>query len=131
MSTSLAINPPDPPQCLLDVLRECGCLWMWQLLRLIGDDNWLQGSIAAGACVTVTDGSYIRELYPNFCPAVFIFECSKGRELIVGYFSETSSVASAYCGKLLGLLAIHFIKYSAKGIERVGEDLLRLLGITN
>jgi hypothetical protein len=40
--------PPDPvdmPESFLDVLREWGSLWMWDSLRLIGDDNWLVEAI--------------------------------------------------------------------------------------
>ena len=96
ISSSPATAPQDPPHCLLDVLREWDCLWMWKSLRLIGEDNWLEESINAGACVAVTDGSYIRELYPHLCSAAFILECLEGKGLIVGSFAETSSAASAY-----------------------------------
>ena len=91
---------------------------MWKLLRLIGEDNWLEESINAGACVAVTDGSYIRELYPHLCSAAFILECLEGKELIVGSFAETSSAASAYQGELLGLLAIHLILLAAKKVQQ-------------
>ena len=91
---------------------------MWQSLRLIGNDNWLEQSIAAGTCVAVTDGSYIRELYPNLCLAAFIIECSEGNGLIVGSFPETSSAASAYRGELLGLLAIHLILLAANNVQQ-------------
>ena len=101
--------PPDPPKCLLDVLIKWDCIWMWKSLRLIEDDNWLEESIAAGKCIAVTDGSYIRELYPELCSAAFIIECTEGRGLIVGAFPEQSAAASAYRGKLLGILAIHLI----------------------
>jgi hypothetical protein len=41
--------------------------------------EWLQHAILEGALVAVTDGSYIRELYPNLCSAAFILECSSSR----------------------------------------------------
>ena len=90
---------------------------MWKSLRLIGDDNWLEESIAAGTLVTVTDGSYIRKLYPNLCSAAFTVECSEKRGLVVGSFPETSSAASAYRGGLLGLLAIHLILLAADTVQ--------------
>ena len=118
ISSSPATAPQDPPQCLLDLLREWDCLWMWKLLRLIGKDNWLEESTNAGACVAVTDGSYIRELYPHLCSAAFILECSEGKGLIVGSFAETSSAASSYQGELLGLLAIHLILLAANKVQQ-------------
>jgi hypothetical protein len=82
---------------------------MWDSLILEGDDHWLEASIAAGSCTAVTDGSYIREIYPHLCSAAFIFECAEGRGRIVGSFAEQSSAAGAYRGELLGLMAIHLI----------------------
>ena len=76
------------PTTILEVLEEWGCAWMWKSLRLVGDDNWLEESIEAGTCVAVTDGSYIREWYPNICSAAFTLECSKGRGRIIGSFPE-------------------------------------------
>ena len=90
---------------------------MWKSLRLIGDDNWLEESITAGTCIAVTDGSYIRELYPELCSAAFIIECTEGRGLIVGAFPEQSSAASAYRGELLGLLAIHLILLASNTVQ--------------
>ena len=82
---------------------------MWKSLQLIGDDNWLEDSNAAGTCVAVTYGSYIRELYPKLCSAAFILKCTEGRGIIVGSFAEQLSAANAYRGELLGLMAIHLI----------------------
>ena len=98
---------------------------MWQLLRLIGHDNWLETSIVAGTCVAVTDGSYIRELYPHLCAVAFIIECSEGNGLIVGSFPEKSSAASAYRGELLGLLAIHLILLAANKVQQDLRGLVR------
>jgi hypothetical protein len=62
--------------------------------------------------VAVTDRLYIREIYPNLCSAAFVMECSKGQGRIVGSFSEMLSVANAYRGELLGLMATHLILLS-------------------
>ncbi len=62
--------------------------------------------------MAITDGSYIPEIYPNLCSAAFVMECFKGQGRIVGSFSETLSVANAYRGELLGLMAIHLILLS-------------------
>jgi hypothetical protein len=84
-------------------------------------ESWLHDSIADGLLVAVTNGLYIREIYPNLCSAVFILECSKGRGRIVGTFSEALLVANAYRGELLGLMAIHLILLSVNKLHR---DLL-------
>jgi hypothetical protein len=67
--------------------------------------------------VAVTDGSYIKQLYPNICSAAFILECLKGRGRIVGSFKEATSATSAYRGKLLGLMAIHLLLVSINRVH--------------
>ena len=64
---------------------------MWKSLRLIGDDHGLEEAIAAGTCVAVTDGSYIKEYDTNICSAAFVFKCTEGRGGIVGSFPEQSA----------------------------------------
>ena len=52
-----AAEPPRPreiPMTILEVLEEWGCTWMWNSLRLVGDDYWLEDAIAAGTCRAVT-----------------------------------------------------------------------------
>ena len=67
--------------------------------------------------MAVTDGSYIRELYPNLCSAAFVLECAKGRGQIVGSFSERLDMANAYQGELLGLMVIHLLLLSVNKIH--------------
>ena len=110
--------PVDPPTTLLDVIEDWGCLWLWKTLRLYGDDNWLLDSIREGTCVAVTDGSYIKELFPTVCSTAFVLECSQGRGKIVGSLVEQLAVACAYRGELLGLMAIHLIFLSASKLDR-------------
>ncbi len=46
--------------------------------------------------MAVTDGLYMRELYPNIFLAAFVLECSKGQGRIYGTFTEAMNVANAY-----------------------------------
>jgi hypothetical protein len=78
---------------------------------------WLDKSISKGTLVAVTDGSYIRELFPNLYSAAFVLKCSKGRGRVVGLFSEALLVANAYRGELLGLMATHLILLSVNKIH--------------
>ncbi len=87
---------------------------------MTGGETWIHDSIANSLLVAVTDGSYIREIYPNLCSAVFIMECSKGQGRIVGSFLEGLLVANAYRGELLGLIAIHLILLS---VNKLHSDL--------
>jgi hypothetical protein len=122
-------SPPDPddmPESFLDVLREWGSLWMWDSLRLIGDDNWLLEAIRDGTCIAVTDGSYIRELYPDMSSCAFVLECTKGRGRIFGSFAEHSERACAYRGELLGLMAIHLILLAANKLEAALPGLAKI-----
>ena len=82
-----------------------------------GGVKWLDHAIVEGTLVAVTDGSYIRELYPNLCSAAFILECSAGRGRVYGSFLETLLAANAYRGELLGLMAIHLILLSVNKLH--------------
>ena len=102
--------PTHPtPNSFWDVLREWGCCWMWEHLQMVGEDDWMQESIADSSCVAVTDGSYIKQVHPELCATAFIIECSKGRGRMIGSFAEACSVANAYRGELLGLMQVHLI----------------------
>jgi hypothetical protein len=112
-STVQSTNPTNHHSSFLDVLVEWGYTWLWDSLKLEGDENWILQSIQAGSIYAVTDGSYLKELYPDICSAAFVLECQQGRGRIVGSFVEQSSAACAYRGELLGLMAIHLILLAA------------------
>jgi hypothetical protein len=69
---------------------------MWEHMSVSRGIRWLEKSISNGTLVAVTDGSYIRELYPHLCSAAFILECSKRCSRGVGSFLEALLVANAY-----------------------------------
>ena len=126
--TSVAA-PPDPVDLLesfFDVLREWGNTWMWNSLRLTGNDNWLLDAIREGTCIAVTDGSYIRELYPDMCSCAFVLECTEGRGRVFGSFPEQSKRACAYRGELLGLMAIHLILLAVNKLDRRLPGLVKI-----
>ena len=95
-STATMAEPRQAPVTLLEVLEEWECRWIWDSLSLAGNEDWLLETIEEGTCVAVTDGSYIRELFPDVCSAAFVLECLRGRDTIVGSFEEQSNVACAY-----------------------------------
>ena len=99
------------------MLEEWGCRWIWDSLSLAGDEDWLLEAIKDGTCVAVTDGSYIKELFPDVCSAPLVLECSRDRGTIVRSFDEQSSVACAYRVELLGLVAIHLILLAANRLR--------------
>ena len=68
---------------------------MWKSLRILRNDGWIKEAIEGGTIVAVTDGSYMREMYPDICSAAFILECSKGGVRIIGSFSDQSVTANA------------------------------------
>ena len=82
---------------------------MWKTLRLIEDKDWIKGAIERGTLTAVTNGSYIKEVCPGLCSAVFILECSEKSGRIIESFSKASPVANAYRGELVGLMAIHLM----------------------
>ena len=80
--------PPRLPEDFMDVLIDWGCTWMWDSLKLVGETDWIAAAIADASLTAVTDGSYIRELYPNVNSAAFVFVCTKGRGRVLGSFPE-------------------------------------------
>ena len=110
-------------------------MWIWDDLKVIGGTDWFAHAIADSSLVVVTDGSYLREHYPDLCAAAFELECTKGRGQLVGAFAEASAVANAYCGELLGLMAVHLLPLAAKtvspglhGCTTIYSDCLGALG---
>jgi hypothetical protein len=132
--TSIApIAIPNPAQTtFMKVLNSWGNTWLWKHMTITGRVTLVEESIADGMLLAVTDGSYIRELFPNVCSAAFVLECSKGQGRIFGAFTEASCVVNAYRGELLGLMAIHLIILSVNKmnpkLSRSEEIVLECLG---
>jgi hypothetical protein len=66
------------PSNFWEAIQGWGNTWLWDNLVLSGDTSWIAEAIADNTCVMVTDGSYMKEVYPNLNSAAFVFECSKG-----------------------------------------------------
>ena len=116
-SVDQAATPAPPPQTFMDVLHSWRNTWLWDNLSLTGEHGWINEAISDGSLLAVMDGSlFLHEHYPNLCSAAFVLECTRGRGRMIGSFSESSRVANAYRGELLGLMAIHLILLS---IDRV------------
>jgi len=108
-SVAQAVVSGPPPRSFLEVLHSWGNTWLWDNISLVGEHGWINEAISDGSLLAVTDGSFIREQHPDLCSAAFVLECTKGRGRMFGSFSESSRVANAYRGELLGLMAIHLI----------------------
>ncbi len=117
--TSTARRAPiaTHPTSVLDVLHEWGCTWLWEHMLIEGRTEWVSKAIKDGSLVAVTDGSYIRQLYPHLCLAAFVLECAKGRSRIIGSFSESTPAANAYRGELLGQMAVHLLLVSMNRVH--------------
>ena len=70
----------------MDVLQEWGCTWMWEGMRLTGDDSWLEEAIRDNSLVAVTDSSYMRDKFPTITSCAIILECTKWRGRLTGGF---------------------------------------------
>ncbi len=126
---------PAPPTDFWSIIKGWGNTWMWDNLTIRGDITWLAESIADYSLVAVTDGSYMKEIYPQLNSTAFIFECTKGRGCLWGSFVEHSPDARSYRGKLLGLMAIHLILWAVNevtpGLTGSVHILLDCLGALN
>ncbi len=90
---SIISHSPRPPiqaspTTFWEVVRGWGNTWMWDNLSITGDLDLIAASIADNSCIAVTDGSYMKELYPYLNSAAFVLECSKGRGRLMGSFME-------------------------------------------
>ena len=116
-----SVAPPSirltPPTDFLDVLRGWGQTWKWDDLRVTGSTDWIAHAIADNSLVAVTDGSYIKEHWPELCSAAFVLECTKGQGQLTGAFAEASVAANPYRGELLGLMAIHLLLLVVKTVS--------------
>ncbi len=99
---------------------------MWENLQWVRDDDWIVEAIANESLIAVTDGSYMKDLYPNIHSAAVVLECSKGLGRICCSFPEVSQVACSYRGELVGLMAIHLILLA---INKINPDLAGLVHI--
>ena len=112
---SFTDNPPPTVESgtFQEVLREWGHTWMWEGIKLSGeggDDTgaWLSTAMRDNTLVVVTDGLYMKELYPNMNSCDFIFECSGEGGRLTRAFSEQMMAACSYRSELLGLLTIQW-----------------------
>jgi hypothetical protein len=134
---SVASSPirPIAPTDFLDVLHGWGQTWIWEDLKVIGGTNWIAQAISKNSLLAVNNGSYIKEQYPNLCSAAFILECTQGQGRLLGEFAEASVAANAYCGELLGLMAVHLLLLGVgttspglRGSVAICSDCLGTLG---
>jgi hypothetical protein len=96
LSTAPTAEDDPDPTTFLEVLELWGNTWLWDNMSVSGGTEWIGQSILDGSLVAVTDGLYIRELYPHLCSAAFVLECGKGQGHVIGLFSESLAVANAY-----------------------------------
>ncbi len=89
---------------------------MWENLYWVGDDHWIAEVIEDGTLIAVTDGYYMKDLYPNIHSAALLLECTKGHGRLWCSFPEASEIACSYRGKLVGLMAIHLILLSVNEV---------------
>ena len=116
---SFTDSPPtlDPPTNFWEVLRKWQRTWMWDNLQWVGDDHWIARAIEDGTLIAVTDGLYMKDLYPNIHSAPLVLECTKGHGRLWCSFPNFSEIACSYRGELVGLMAIHLILLSVNEVQ--------------
>jgi hypothetical protein len=126
---------PIPLANFLDVLHGWGQTWIWNDLKVTGGTDWVAQAIALNNLVAVTDGSYIKEHYPDMCSIAFVLKCTQGGGREIGAFPEASAVANAFWRELLGLMAVHLLLLAVNTISsglngqvKIYSDCLGALG---
>ncbi len=66
------------PTSFWDVVESWGDTWLWDNLKITGNIGWIAVAIQDNSLLAITDGSYMKELYPNINSAAFVLECTKG-----------------------------------------------------
>ena len=95
-------------------LKQNGGNWMWEQLAVDNNDfGWL-ASATNGTAVTITDGSYNRDMPPNIFGAGWIIYCFWTGKQVMGNFYEVSTSADSYHSELLGLLALHIFLWNVE-----------------
>jgi hypothetical protein len=123
----------SPPVCpiplakFLDVLCGWGQTWIWNNLKVTGGTDWVAQAIALNSLVAVTDGPYIKEHYPDLCSAAFVLKFSQGGGCAIGTFPEASTVANAFWGELLGLMAVHLLLLGVNTVSPGLNGWVRML----
>jgi hypothetical protein len=112
ISTTELPPPPREPTTFQEVLEEWGNMWMWEGLRISGDGAWMIEAIRDNSLVAITNGSHMKDLFPNMNSCAFIFKCPKKRGRMTGAFPDQTAEAGSYQGELIGLLAIHLILHN-------------------
>ena len=125
ISTTVLPPPPRVPTMFQEVLEEWGNTWMWEGLRISGDGAWAREAIRSNSLVAVTDGSYMKDLFPNMNSCAFIFECTKKRGWITGAFPEQTAEAGLYRGVIL--LSINKTAPDLTGSVHIYSDCLGAL----
>ena len=74
--------------------------------------QWLTNAVTNNTLVCITDGSYSPKKAPDVCSAGWIIYCTATKHYISATLVKQLDSASAYCGELLGMLAIHLILYA-------------------
>jgi hypothetical protein len=103
---TVVLHTPRPqammePTAFWDVIKSWGNTWIWDNLRITGDTLWIVEAIADNSLVTITDGSYMKELYPNLNSAALVFECTKGWGVFWDPLSNTQRTRAAIVGNFL------------------------------
>ncbi len=71
--------------------------------------RWLAIALQQGTAITVTDGSYNRNLAPDVSNARWLIMRTVRHKLLGGWFYERPNKAGSYWGELLGAVATHLL----------------------
>ncbi len=90
---------------------------MWEYIKEGGVDMlWLRDALINGTLIGVTDGSFNRHKAKSCSGSGWILVCTASKRTLRGSFYEISAAAGLYCGKLLGLVALHTLILAAANL---------------
>ncbi len=105
------------PMDFREILQSWHSNWMWDHTTLIGPQTWIADAITTNTILAAIDGSYMRHLKPHTCVAAFILESTTGVGQFLDAIASSGPESNAYCGELLGLLAINLALQSVNKIN--------------
>ncbi len=107
MGTGLAPVPATEGM-FWEHLRSLGGTWMWECIKEGEIDTvWLRDALINEMLINITDGSFDRHKAKSCSSFSWILVCTASKRALRRLFYEISAAAGLYCGKLLGLVALH------------------------
>ena len=93
---------------------------MWAKVINEGSNlDWVVTALTNGTAISVTDGSYKKDIAPDVSGAGWVIHCTQSKLKLKGSFYERSPDTGSYRGELMGLTALHLMILALEQFYRI------------